>query len=74
MADTDLGTWSLVRSGPDIDRDLLAVLTRKFLESKIFYCPQRKINFNFVFDMNVVTTSRPIGMICSILPSDSYGS
>ena len=39
MADTDLGTRSPLRSGPNIDRDLLAVLARELLESKIFNRP-----------------------------------
>ena len=39
MVDTDLGTRSLVRAGSDIGRDLLPVLTRELLESKIFNRP-----------------------------------
>ena len=36
MADTDLGTRSLVRAGPDIGRDLLAVLVGEPCESQLF--------------------------------------
>ena len=74
MADTDLGTCSLGMEGTHIDRDLLAVLTRELFVTKLFCCLLGTLNLNYLVDMIVVMTSRPIGMIFSILPRNSNGA